>query len=83
VKRNGNSGQATIEAILIATVLLGSGLAISNQLRQRQVLSRLVEQPWAYISGMIENGVWDLPDRGAINHPNHFSRHASPRGDAL
>ena len=76
-------GQATIEAILIATILLSSSLFIMNQLRQRQVLSKLVQRPWAYIGGMIENGVWDLPERGVQVHPNHLDRHATPQGDAI
>ena len=81
--KNSEKGQATIEAILIVTVLLTTSLAVMNQIRQRQILPSLVEKPWAYISGMIENGVWAPPERGAVNHPNHLQRHATPRGDTL
>ena len=81
-KKN-EKGQATIEAILIATILLTTSLAMTSQLRQRRILSRLVGQPWSFISGLIENGVWDTPERGAINHPNHLERHATPQGDVL
>lgn len=76
-------GQASIEAILIATVLLSAGLAINQRVGQRQFLSRLVERPWTYISGMIENGIWETPERGRSIHPNHLDRHASPQGDIL
>ena len=81
MSRKNQSGQATIEAVLIATLLIGLSSFTMRQLRSRDILSRLVERPWTYVSGMIENGIWAPPQIGQINHPNHLDRHASPQGD--
>lgn len=77
-----NSGQLTLEAVLILTIFVSVILAGSRTLRDKKILSSLVESPWAYVSGMIENGMWMPPAQGRAKHPNHITRHGSPRGDA-
>ena len=73
-----NAGQATMEAILIMTLLFAGVIAMSNYVQGANVLPRLVEEPWAHLAGMIENGIWDTPERGRPIHPNHLKRRVSP-----
>ena len=76
-----NSGQMTIEAVLIISIMVSVMYAASRVLGDQQILSRLVEQPWGYVAGMIENGIWDNPQRGRDRHPNDITRHGTPLGD--
>lgn len=76
------SGQLTVEAVLIITIFASIMYGASQSIRDNNILGSLVEQPWAHIAGMIENGIWGPPERGRGIHPNHISRHGSPQGDA-
>lgn len=76
-----NSGQMTVEAVVILSVLASVTFAGSRALRSKQILSSLVQEPWSYVAGMIENGYWAPPERGRGKHPNHITRHGSPQGD--
>jgi hypothetical protein len=75
------SGQLTVEAVLILAIFFSVMVAGSRALRDNNVLSSLVERPWAYVAGMIENGIWAPPAQGISRHPNHIGRHGSPEGD--
>ena len=77
-----NSGQITVEAVLILAIFVSVITAGTRALRNNNVLSSLVESPWAYVAGMIENGIWAPPEDGKGLHPNHVTRHGSPEGDA-
>ncbi len=76
-----NSGQLTIEAVVILSVLVSVMFAGTRALREKRVLASLVQQPWSYVAGMIENGMWMPPEAGKGSHPNHITRHGSPSGD--
>ena len=75
-------GQLTVEAVLILTIMASVLYSGSRALRSSNVLASMVESPWVYVSGMIENGLWIPPERGRDMHPNHIYRHGSPRGNA-
>lgn len=75
------SGQITVEAVLILAILVSTIFAGTRVIQDQQFLSKLVEKPWMYLAGMIENGHWSEPDRGKGKHPNKLSRHGSPQGD--
>ena len=79
--RNRQSGQITVEAVLILTLLFSTVFAGTRLIRDQQLLSRLVQGPWLYLAGMIENGYWAPAEMGRAKHPNHASRHGSPEGD--
>ena len=76
------AGQITVEAVLIVTLLLGTTMATTRLIKERGYLASIVETPWEYLSGMMENGVWTPPELGKASHPNHIQRHGSPQGDA-
>ncbi|MEM7647490.1 MAG: hypothetical protein AAF203_11310 [Pseudomonadota bacterium] len=76
------AGQITIEAVLVLTILVSTIFAGTNLMRDQQILSRMVQGPWSYMAGMIENGFWAPPQAGRSKHPNHITRHGSPQGDA-
>lgn len=74
--REAAAGQATIEAVLIMTVLLSIVIAVSQQFKSRQILQQLTVGPWNYVRGMIQYGIWDPAPRN-LKHPNMKNRHAS------
>ena len=74
------SGQITIEAVLILTLLVSTVFAGTRLIQDQQMLSKLVEKPWQYLAGMIENGYWAPVQAGKAKHPNQLSRHGSPQG---
>jgi hypothetical protein len=76
-----NSGQLTVEAVLILAIFVSVMYAGSRALRDGEVLARLVERPWGYIAGMIENGLWQAGQAGQGQHPHHIRRHGTPQGD--
>ena len=76
-----SSGQITVEAVLLLAILISTSIAGTRVLKDKQLLSSLVEKPWSYLAGMIENGIWAPPEAGKGKHPNHITRHGSPRGD--
>jgi hypothetical protein len=69
------SGQMTIESVLVATVLLAITVAASQAFQKAQILQGVVG-PWAYMRGMIENGIWETTTPNPA-HPNAKARHAS------
>ena len=73
----------TIEAVLILTLMVSLIFAITRTIKQKQYLTKLVEKPWSYIAGMVENAYWSPVDDGRRYHPNQISRHGSPEGDLL
>lgn len=74
-------GQITVEAVLVLAILVSTVIAGTRLLRDERVLSRMVEGPWLYMAGMIENAYWSPVEVGQAKHPNHASRHGSPEGD--
>lgn len=73
------SGQMTIEAVLLLTIMIAFFTITHRTIAGKQYMSKLVSGPWSYIAGMIENGVWSPAASGKSKHPNSFDRHATPR----
>lgn len=65
------SGQASVEAVLLLALLISLGVAITNQFESNQVLSNLVSGPWKSIDGMIRHGSWQPAGQAAQNHPHN------------
>lgn len=76
-------GQMTVEAVLILTIMVALAISVKGLLQKNQILSTLVDKPWSYLTGMIENGVWMPRDQARLKHPNLLSRHGSPTGQDL
>lgn len=75
-------GQLTVEAVLILAIVMSTVYAGTKVMRDEAFLAKMVERPWSFLAGMIENGVWMPAESGRSLHPNHLSRHGSPRGDS-
>ncbi len=71
-------GQAMLESMLIAFILITVSILFVKQIRDRQILETLVEDNWKKIAGMIENGVWKESVAGRMDHPGQLQRHSSP-----
>ena len=72
-------GQMTLEAVLLMVIGLTFVTVASAGLKKKNVLGMLVAEPWGYMQGMIQNGVWASADAGISDHPNLFGRRASPK----
>ena len=77
------SGQMSLEMVLIMIVFAAAVLYISNTMRKGQYLQNLVQGPWSYLAGMIENGNWAPVSEARSNHPNQSQRFVSYKGDAV
>lgn len=71
----GQAGQAVTEAILILVLLLGFTTIVTSYFKNEEILKKLVTGPFAYMAGMLQNGVWLPPDQGAASHPAGHFRH--------
>lgn len=71
-------GQMTIEAILLLTIFIGIFLLAQKTFKSKKYISQMVEGPWSYVQGMIEDGVWLSASNSKSKNPNLFNRHASP-----
>lgn len=80
--RNSQSGQAITEAILLIVIFFGMTLAVSQFFVNEEVLARLVKRPWQTLSGVLQNGVWDTPEKSAASHPSTHLRHVSLEGES-
>lgn len=70
-------GQFVIESVLLAVITLGLFMFITKQIQQSQFLAKLVGEPWGYIAGMAESGVWETPDKAKASHPGGYERNLS------
>ncbi|MDZ4083240.1 MAG: hypothetical protein U1E10_09910 [Bdellovibrionales bacterium] len=75
------SGQATMEAVLIMLVVVTVATKITSYAQDTGVLQKVVEGPWSPMRGMIEDGVWMRHTLSKPYHPNQFPRHQSRQGD--
>ncbi len=78
---NRQAGQITVEAVLVLTILVSTVFTGTRFLRDKQILTKMVERPWTYLAGMIENGMWMPAASSRGKHPNQLNRHGSPTGD--
>lgn len=76
---NKQSGQMTIEMMLLMTIFLAGSIFVLNQMKSQQTLASFVEGPWIPLKGMIEDGEWSKDSKEL--HPNLINRHASYFGD--
>ena len=78
------SGQMTMEAMLLMTVFLMVALSVHKRAISNGWVQTLVEGPWTHVQGMIEDGVW--MKAGATSkamHPSLLSRKGSVDGDKV
>lgn len=81
-KLRSQSGQATMEAVLVMVVATMVTMKIGSYFRDNGLLASVVEGPWSPIRGMIEDGVWKKHTISKEMHPNHKRRHQSTQGDS-
>ncbi len=81
-----NKGQVAIESVLLMTILLGGFLVLTNGIRQRQLLSKLVQGPMKNLAAMTAYGTWNAdgctaPGKSKVTigkcHPNSIERSLS------
>jgi hypothetical protein len=77
------SGQATMEAVLIMIAIMSVVTVISRTATNQGFIRNIVEGPWSPLRGMIEDGVWMRHTISKSHHPNQFPRHQSKRGDDI
>lgn len=80
--RRNESGQATMEAVLLMIIFTMVAVKISSLAKDQGFLPKVVEGPWAPVRGMIEDGVWMKYTDSKALHPNHLKRHQSRKGDS-
>lgn len=82
IKSLNQSGQAITEAVLLMVVFFGITIMVSSYFKSEELFASLLKRPWAVMSGVLQNGVMDTPERGIGNHPNKHFRHVSLQGDS-
>lgn len=66
-------GQFVIEAVLLLVISLMLFLALIKSFKEHQIMENILVKPWEKVSGMIENGVWGLPNATRKRHPHNPS----------
>lgn len=79
---NNQKGQMLVEAVLIMVVFMAFTMMTARFFRDKEVLKQLISGPWVALSGVLQNGVWLSPDKGAISHPNGHTRHITIQGES-
>ncbi len=52
------NGQIAIEGVLILVLLLSLSIFASRQIKDRNLMGRIISEPWRQISGMMSTGNW-------------------------
>ncbi len=65
------SGQASVEAVLLLALLISLGVVLTNQFESNQIISNLVSGPWRSIDGMIRHGSWQPAGQAIQSHPHN------------
>lgn len=73
------SGQATVEAVLIGVVLVSAALYVSKKFKENSYVATLVKGPWVYIDNMAQHGVW--AKRNGIVYNPYTSRRVSTKSE--
>lgn len=81
IKPAKQNGQVTIEAVLLMVFFVALFGFLSKSLEEFGFLNQMIYRPWLQVSGLIENGVWGLPDETTKYHPTHHSRKVTVIGD--
>lgn len=74
-------GQAILESVLIMTILFGFTFMAAQYFKSEELIQQLIRGPFANLSGMLQNGVWQPPAVGAPAHPSSHIRHIVIQGD--
>jgi hypothetical protein len=77
----GQSGQATMEMILLSIVLVSLAMYVSRTLHAGEYAAALTEGPWKPLQGMIEDGIWADPKQAVAMHPSLRRRHGANKPD--
>lgn len=81
--KENNKGQMAIEAVLLMTVLVGAFMFLSNEIKKRQLVSKMVQEPMRNVAAMAAFGTWKAdgctaPGKSRVSigkcHPNSMSR---------
>lgn len=85
-RNNNNKGQFAIEAVLLLTVLVGLFMFVTKLVRDKGMISKLVEKPLTNIAAMTAYGTWKpdgctAPGKSKVTigkcHPNSIARSLS------
>ncbi len=83
MKTVGNQkGQMLVEAVLIMVVFMAFTMLTAKYFKDKEFLKQLITGPWVALSGVLQNGVWLSPAKGAISHPNGHTRHITIQGES-
>lgn len=81
-KINKQSGQITVEYILLAVVFIVLFQVASNTLKNNDYLKNFQDTPRKIFVNMVQNGNWEpILQDGCNLHPNHYNMHFSSDGD--
>lgn len=90
--RKNNKGQIAIESVLLMTVLLSCFFLVTKTIRDKQMISKMVEKPMNSVKAMTGYGTWNADGctapgkpRQTIGkcHPNSIARSLSSDPDPL
>ncbi len=79
-------GQATIEAVLLATILVGTFLFVTKKLKEKQIVQKFTTTSLGRVKTMAEYGTWRDAckpisggggEKAANCHPNSINRSLS------
>lgn len=80
-KKVSQKGQLSIEAVLIVIVLISLSLFVSREIKNRNLVGKLVSGPWKKISGMMSTGNWKDPNEAMDSHLHPHVNGISREGD--
>ena len=78
-KTKKNSGQITMEYILLAVALLTLFKLVANIMKNNGHLKSFQDRPIAIFRGLVEDGNWKEKESKKY-HPNHLKSHYSSKG---
>ena len=78
-------GQFAIEAVLLMSILVGIFLALTNLIKEKQIVQKLVQKPMERVGRMAAYGTWNegcsAPGKPKLTtgkcHPNSIARSLS------
>lgn len=87
-----DKGQFALESVLLMTVLVGLFMAVTNYVRNKKLVSELVQKPFQSVAVMAQYGVWKAEGGGCKAdgkasvtlgkcHPNSINRSLSSAPD--
>lgn len=70
--KQSEQGQLAMEAMLIVMLLVSLAIVGSREIRNRNLMGKIVSGPWRDISGMMETGNWKSAQSAmdANEHPH-------------